>query len=100
MRDVSVDDSLAALKFIPDWFVTSEMIKKRFTALYAGERYSILMKILMMLYLMKWVLLILILTILIWIMIVMKMILILLFLSGFWPSILSLKNARKLKKGK
>ena len=38
MRDVSVDDSLAALKFIPDWFVTSEMIKKRFTALYAGEK--------------------------------------------------------------
>ena len=24
----AVDDCLAALKFIPDWFVTSKMIKK------------------------------------------------------------------------
>ena len=27
-----IDDSLAALKLIPDWFVTSKMIKKLFTA--------------------------------------------------------------------
>ena len=26
----AVDDCLAALKFIPDWFVTSEMTKKTF----------------------------------------------------------------------
>ena len=26
----AVDDSLAALKLIPDWFVTSKMIKKLF----------------------------------------------------------------------
>ena len=32
-----VDDSLAALKFIPDCFVTSKMIKKLFTALYADK---------------------------------------------------------------
>ena len=32
-----VDDSLAALKLIPDWFVTSKMVKKLFTALYADE---------------------------------------------------------------
>ena len=29
MCDKPVDDSLAALKLIPDWFVTSKMIKKR-----------------------------------------------------------------------
>ena len=27
MFDKAVDDSLAALKLIPDWFVTSKMIK-------------------------------------------------------------------------
>ena len=37
MCDKAVDDSLLALKFVPDWFVTSKMIKKRFTALYADE---------------------------------------------------------------
>ena len=37
MYDEVVDDSLAALKIIPDWFVTSKMIKKLFTALYADE---------------------------------------------------------------
>ena len=29
----AVDDSLAALKLIPDWFVASKMIKKIYTAL-------------------------------------------------------------------
>ena len=33
----AVDDSLAALKFIPDWFVTGKMIKKLFTVLYADD---------------------------------------------------------------
>ena len=37
MCDEAVNDSLAALKLIPDCFVTSKMIKKLFTALYAGE---------------------------------------------------------------
>ena len=37
MCDEAVDDSLAILKLIPDWFVTSKMIKKLFTALYADE---------------------------------------------------------------
>ena len=37
MCDEAVDDSLAALQFIPGWFVTSKMIKKLFTALYADE---------------------------------------------------------------
>ena len=37
MCDEAVDDSLAILKLIPDWFVTSKMIKKRFAALYADE---------------------------------------------------------------
>ena len=32
-----VDDCLVALEFIPDWFVSSKMIKKLFTALYADD---------------------------------------------------------------
>ena len=32
-----VDDSLAAFKFVPDWFVTSKMIKTFFTDFYADE---------------------------------------------------------------
>ena len=31
------DDCLAALEFIPDWFVTSKMIKKFYTTLHADE---------------------------------------------------------------
>ena len=37
MCDRATDDLLAILKLIPDWFVTSKMIKKTFTALYADE---------------------------------------------------------------
>ena len=37
MCDKAVDDSLAALEFVPNWFITSKMIKKLFTALYADE---------------------------------------------------------------
>ena len=37
MCDKAVDDCLPALKFVPDWFVTSKMIKKVFTALHADE---------------------------------------------------------------
>ena len=37
MYDEAVDDSMATLKLIPDWFVTSKMTKKLFTALYADE---------------------------------------------------------------
>ena len=37
MCDEAVDDSLAALKLIPDWFVTSKMIKKLYTALYTND---------------------------------------------------------------
>ena len=37
MCDEGVDDSLATLKLNPDCFVTSKMIKKLFTALYADE---------------------------------------------------------------
>ena len=37
MCDEAVDDSLAALKLIPGWFVTSKMIRKRYTALYADD---------------------------------------------------------------
>ena len=37
MCDEAVDDCLAALKFVPDWFVTNKMIKIHFTALYADK---------------------------------------------------------------
>ena len=37
MCDEAVDDFLAALKLILDWFVTSKMIKNLYTALYADN---------------------------------------------------------------
>ena len=37
MCDEAVDDYLAALEFIPDWFATSKMIKKLYTAFYADD---------------------------------------------------------------
>ena len=37
MCDEAVDDSLAALKFIPDWFVTSKIIKKLITDVYTDD---------------------------------------------------------------
>ena len=37
MCDKTVADCLAAIKFVPDWFVTSKMIKILFTALYTDE---------------------------------------------------------------
>ena len=37
MRDEAIDDSLAALKFIPDWFVTSKVIKILNAALCSDE---------------------------------------------------------------
>ena len=37
MCDTAADYSLAVQKLIPDWLVTSKMIKKRFTALCAND---------------------------------------------------------------
>ena len=37
MLDEAVIDFLAELKLVPDWFVTSKMIKKLFTVLYEDE---------------------------------------------------------------
>ena len=37
MCNKAVDDFLPALKFVPDWFVTSKFIKKLLTALYADD---------------------------------------------------------------
>ena len=48
MCNEAVDDCLAALKFVPDRFVTAKIIKILFTAVYADEIYSILIKILVM----------------------------------------------------
>ena len=60
MCDETVDDSLAALKFIPDYFVTRK-IKKLHTVLYTDDSILYLLtKILLMPYflVMKWVFLI------------------------------------------
>ena len=37
MRDKAVDDSLAALKLVPYWFVTSKIIKKLYTTSYTDD---------------------------------------------------------------
>ena len=37
MCDKAVDDCLAALKFVLDWFVASKLITIPFTALYLDE---------------------------------------------------------------
>ena len=60
MFDEAVDDSIATLKLIPDWFVTSKMIKKFLLLCMQMKIYSILLKILVMSYLFvkKWVFLI------------------------------------------
>ena len=60
MCDKAVDDSLAALKLIPDRFVTSTMIKKLYTNLYADDGLLFLMKILVMSHFVvkKWVFLV------------------------------------------
>ena len=46
MRNGDVDDCLATLKFIPDWFVTSKMLETFHNALLANEEMLFLMKIL------------------------------------------------------
>ena len=74
-----VDDSLAALKLIPNWFVTDKMIKKLYTAFYADTVYPFFMKVLVMSHfvVMKWAFLVKLLKMLILIIILMEMILIL-----------------------
>ena len=37
MCDETVDDSLAALQLLPDWFIPSKMIKKLYAALCADN---------------------------------------------------------------
>ena len=51
MSDEAADDSLAALKLIPDWFFTRRMIKNVLLLCVQMIIWYILMKILMMLYL-------------------------------------------------
>ena len=46
MCDEAVDNLLAALKFIPYWFVTSKMLEKLGNALYTKMIYSFTIKIL------------------------------------------------------
>ena len=60
MRDEAVDDSPAALKLITNWFVTSKIIKKLYTALHAENGLVFLIKVLIMSHfvVMKWVFLV------------------------------------------
>ena len=51
MCDEIVDGSLATLKLIPDWFVTCKIIKKKLLVYMQRKIYSILMKVLVMMYL-------------------------------------------------
>ena len=37
MCDEAADDCLAALKFIPDWFVTSKMLGKLYNAFHVND---------------------------------------------------------------
>ena len=57
MCDEAVDDSLATLKHIPDWFVTSKMIKNLILLCTQMMVYVFLIKILVMSHIvvMKWV---------------------------------------------
>ena len=48
MCNEAVDDSLAALKLIPDWFVKSKMVKRLYTPLCADDGLLFLMEILLM----------------------------------------------------
>ena len=85
--DKAVDDCLASLKFVPDCFFTIKMIKILFSAMYAGQNNSILMKILVMLYLivMEWVFLIRLSIILTFTkLVMMKMVLIPSLIADFW----------------
>ena len=84
--DNSIDDSLAALKFIPAWFITIKVIKNIFNEDSSDD-----------VFIMKWALLILILKRLILIIILVKMILILFFVTDFKLGILNLKYAKNLK---
>ena len=84
--DNSIDDSLAALKFIPTWFITIKVIKNIFNEDSSDD-----------VFIMKWALLILILKRLILIIILVKMILILFFVTDFKLGILNLKYAKNLK---
>ena len=42
---MSFDDFVSTLKFVPDWFVTSKMIKKLFTVLYTDDNILFLINI-------------------------------------------------------
>ena len=48
MCDKAVDDFLPALKFVPDWFVTSKLIKKLHNAPFADDYILFFVNILVM----------------------------------------------------
>ena len=92
MCDKAVDDFLSALKFVPDWFVTSKIIKKLHNALFTDDDILFFMKILVMSHfpVMKWVFLVKILIIITLMMLIfMKMILKILFMSEIWLGVIT-----------
>ena len=92
MCDKAVDDFPSALKFVPDWFVTSKIIKKLHNALFLDDDILFLMKILVMSHflVMKWVFSVKILIIITLMMLIfMKMILKILFMSEIWLGVIT-----------
>ena len=99
--DEAVEDCLSALKFVPDWFVTNKMLRKLHEGFFTN--YDILsfdedfgnIEILVI----KWVFFLKILIKLILMMLIfMKMTLKLLFISDYCLVVISLKNAKHIKK--
>ena len=101
MCDEAVDDCLAALKFIPDWFAKSEMFEKFHDAILANVDKLFFDKdfskatffanemVIFGVNLDKLTLMMII--------NFMKMILKLLFMSGFWLGVIDLNNVKHLK---
>ena len=93
-----VDDFLPALKFVPDWCVTSKMIEKLDDALFANDD-VILINEVSNFWAVKWVFLVQILIILtLMMLILMKMILKLLSMSDFWLGVIHINSLNQVKR--
>ena len=93
-----VDHFLPALKFVPDWFVTSKMIEKLDDALFANDD-VILINEVSNFWAVKWVFLVQILIILtLMMLILMKMTLKLLSMSDFWLGVIYINSVNQVKR--
>ena len=99
MCSEDVNNFQPTLNFVPNWFITSKMIKKLFTDLYADENILYFDEnVGNVLFNCNQMGILNINLILILMIILMKMILILLFMSDFWLGISNLKNTNHFKK--